>query len=366
MSSSPAKLIGDTRKILGPGGNRVRDSQNQKMKKKEAMKKPKKPTASSLTPNTILPVRKNSSVDSSSSSSDSSIAKVLNSKSKSSSDSSIAKALKCKGSVDSSSDFSIAKGLNSKSKGVKKTAKVVPQGIEVDAAETLSSVVSVPVPIKRCDWITPNSEPLYISFHDEEWGNPVYDDTKLYELLSLSQVLAEMTWPAILNKRHIFRKLFDNFDPSSLANVNEKRLRSLREIGNSLLSEPKIRAIVENAKHFQKIQQEFGSFSNYCWRFVNHKPLKSGFRYARQVPAKTPKSELMSKDLMKRGFVCVGPTVVYSFMQVAGISNDHLITCFRYYECSNNNINEYSLMKLVKTDTQGRDPVENNTRVMTI
>lgn len=121
------------------------------------MKKPKKPTASSLTPNTILPVRKNSSVDSSSSSSDSSIAKVLNSKSKSSSDSSIAKALKCKGSVDSSSDFSIAKGLNSKSKGVKKTAKVVPQGIVVDAAETLSSVVQVPVPIKRCDWITPNS-----------------------------------------------------------------------------------------------------------------------------------------------------------------------------------------------------------------
>ncbi|MCD7453431.1 hypothetical protein HAX54_020900 [Datura stramonium] len=324
---SPGKTGADTRKILGPGGNRVRDSEEQK-RKKEGMKKPERPkkAAASLTPKTIFPVRSNGSVDSSSS--DSSIAKVVNAK----------------------------RGVE-RSTGVKKPAKVIPDGVE--AAETLSPVV--PIPLKRCDWITPNSEPLYISFHDEEWGNPVYDDTKLYELLALSQALAEMTWPAILNKRHIFRKLFDNFDPSSLANVNEKRLRSLRESGNSLLSEPKIRAIVENAKHLQKIQQEFGSFSNYCWRFVNHKPIRSGFRYARQVPAKTPKSELMSKDLMKRGFVCVGPTVVYSFMQVAGIFNDHLITCFRYNECNNNNnVKDHSQTKLVLRDTQGPDPVKNN------
>lgn len=332
---SPAKTGGDTRKILGPGGNRVKDSEEQKKKKKEGMKKPEfrsKKAAASLTPKTILPVRSNGSVDSSSSS-----------------DSSIAK------------DVIFSKRGVERSTGVKKPAKVVPHGVEVEAAETFSPVI--PIPLKRCDWITPNSEPLYISFHDEEWGNPVNDDTKLYELLALSQILAELTWPAILNKRHIFRKLFDNFDPSCLANVNEKRLRSLRENGNSLLSEPKIRAIVENAKHFQKIQQEFGSFSNYFWRFVNHKPIKSGFRYARQVPAKTPKSELMSKDLMKRGFVCVGPTVVYSFMQVAGIFNDHLITCFRYNECNNDNINKHSQTKLVKTDTQGRDPVENNTHL---
>ncbi|KAK4348747.1 hypothetical protein RND71_031502 [Anisodus tanguticus] len=301
MSSSP-----ELRKILGPGGNRVRDLEKQK-RKKEPIK-------------TILPLPRNGSVDSSSS--DTSIKKIVNSK--------------------------------RRVEMTKKPAKVVPHRVD-----TLSLVVSVPV--KRCDWITPNSEPLYISFHDEEWGNPVYDDTKLYELLALSQALAEMTWPAILNRRHIFRKLFDNFDPASLANVNEKRLRSLTESGNSLLSEPKIRAIVENAKHFQKIQQEFGSFSNYCWRFVNHKPIKSGFRYARQVPVKTPKSELMSKDLLKRGFVCVGPTVMYSFMQVAGIFNDHLITCFRYNECNNNNVKEHSQTKLVKTDTQGRDPAENNT-----
>ncbi|XP_060199611.1 uncharacterized protein LOC132627975 [Lycium barbarum] len=317
MSSSP-----ELRKILGPGGNRVRDAEEQK-RNKEGMKKPVR------MPKTSLPLQSNGSVDS------------------------------------SSSDTSIKKVVNSKRRVVertKKPAKVVPHhGVEVVETLSLSSVVSVPV--KRCDWITTNSEPLYISFHDEEWGNPIYDDTKLYELLALSQALAEMTWPAMLNKRHIFRKLFDNFDPSSLANINEKRLRSLTESGKSLLSEPKIRAIVENAKHFQKIQREFGSFSNYCWRFVNHKPIKSGFRYARQVPAKTPKSELMSKDLMKRGFVCVGPTVVYSFMQVAGIFNDHLVTCFRYNECNNNNVKEHSQTKLVKTDTQGWDPAEKNTHM---
>ncbi|OIT30379.1 PREDICTED: uncharacterized protein LOC109210084 [Nicotiana attenuata] len=317
---SPAKANGDTRKILGPGGNRVRDLEEQK-RKKEGVKKPERPKKSTAS-QTVMRVRSNGSVDSSSS--ESSTIKAMNSK----------------------------RGVERN--GVKKPAKVVPQGIE--AADTLSPLV--PVPVKRCDWITPNSEPLYISFHDEEYGNPVYDDTKLYELLALSQALAEMTWPAILNKRHIFRKMFDNFDPSSLANVNEKKLRSLTESGKSLLSEPKIRAIIENAKQFQKIQQEFGSFSNYCWRFVNHKPIKSGFRYARQVPAKTPKSELMSKDLMKRGFLCVGPTVVYSFMQVAGIVNDHLITCFRYNECNNNNNGKQQTQtKLVKIDIQG-DPAE--------
>nr|TKS01444.1 hypothetical protein D5086_0000172570 [Populus alba] len=189
-------------------------------------------------------------------------------------------------------------------------------------------------PVKRCDWITPNSDPLYMSFHDEEWGVPVYDDRKLFELLVYSQALAELSWPAILHMRDIFRKLFDNFDPSSIAQFTEKKLLSLRFNGNLLLSEPKLRAVVENAKQMLKIQQEFGSFGNYCWRFVNQKPLRNGFRYARQVPVKTPKAELMSKDLMQRGFRCVGPTAVYSFMQVAGFVNDHLKACFRYQECN--------------------------------
>ncbi|KAL3603901.1 hypothetical protein D5086_004760 [Populus alba] len=181
---------------------------------------------------------------------------------------------------------------------------------------------------------TMSKNPLYMSFHDEEWGVPVYDDRKLFELLVYSQALAELSWPAILHMRDIFRKLFDNFDPSSIAQFTEKKLLSLRFNGNLLLSEPKLRAVVENAKQMLKIQQEFGSFGNYCWRFVNQKPLRNGFRYARQVPVKTPKAELMSKDLMQRGFRCVGPTAVYSFMQVAGFVNDHLKACFRYQECN--------------------------------
>ncbi|KAL2346340.1 hypothetical protein Fmac_000340 [Flemingia macrophylla] len=192
---------------------------------------------------------------------------------------------------------------------------------------------AVDVPPKRCEWITSNSDPLYMAFHDEEWGVPVDDDRKLFELLVFSQALAERSWPAILNQRDIFRKFFENFDPSSVAQFTEKKLLSLKINGNSLLSEPKLRAIVENAKQLLKVQQEFGSFSNYCWRFVNHKPIRNEFRYGRQVPVKTPKAEVISKDMMRRGFQCVGPTVVYSFMQVAGLVNDHLLTCFRHHKC---------------------------------
>lgn len=180
------------------------------------------------------------------------------------------------------------------------------------------------------------TDPIYTSFHDEEWGVPIHDDRKLFELLVFSQALAELTWPAILNKRDTFRKLFDNFDPSSIAQFNEKKLLSLKVNGNLLLSEPKLRAIVENAKQILKVQQECGSFSSYCWSFVNQKPIKNGFRYARQVPVKSPKADVISKDMLQRGFRCVGPTVIYSFMQVAGIVNGHLLSCFRYEECKIN------------------------------
>jgi DNA-3-methyladenine glycosylase I len=238
------------------------------------------------------------------------------------------------------------------------------------------------------------TDPLYSSFHDQEWGVPVIDDDrKLFELLVFSQTLAEHTWPAILNHRDIFRhvsisidmflslyiipcylsliiwyichyrKLFENFDPSSIAQFTEKNLVTPKINGNPLLSEQKLRAIVENAKQLLKVtskffflfqeyismhwdskyfdafsvlqvQLEFGSFSNYCWKFVNHKPIRNEFRYGRQIPVKTPKAELISKDMMRRGFQCVGPKVVYSFMQVSGHVNDHLLTCFRHQECN--------------------------------
>ncbi|XP_048572187.1 probable GMP synthase [glutamine-hydrolyzing] [Triticum urartu] len=184
---------------------------------------------------------------------------------------------------------------------------------------------------RRCSWITANSEPLYVAFHDEEWGAPVHDDRKLFELLTLSQALAELSWPVILSKRDEFREMIDGFYNASVCDCTDKKINQLsKSNGSTLLSQQKMRAVAANAKQIQKVVREFGSFDNYCWSFVNHRPITNGFRYARQVPTKTPKSEAMSKDLMRRGFQCVGPTTVYSFMQVAGIVNDHLRCCFRF------------------------------------
>ncbi|KAM0939146.1 putative DNA-3-methyladenine glycosylase I [Dioscorea sansibarensis] len=187
---------------------------------------------------------------------------------------------------------------------------------------------------RRCAWVTPNTEPCYAAFHDGEWGVPVHEDKKLFELLVLSSALSELTWPAILGKRHIFREVFMDFDPVAVSKLNEKKLISPGSTASSILSEPKLRAIIENSRQILKIVEEFGSFDRYCWGFVNHKPITNRFRYPRQVLVKSPKADVISKDLVKRGFRCVGPTVIYSFMQVAGITNDHLISCFRFDECA--------------------------------
>lgn len=188
-------------------------------------------------------------------------------------------------------------------------------------------------PKKRCAWITPNTEPYYATFHDEEWGVPVHDDKKLFEVLVLSSALSELTWPAILSKRHIFREVFADFDPVAVSKLNEKKVITPGTTASSLLSDQKLRGIIENARQISKVIVEFGSFDNYIWSFVNHKPILSKFRYPRQVPVKTPKAEVISKDLVRRGFRGVGPTVIYSFMQVVGLTNDHLISCFRFQEC---------------------------------
>ncbi|KAJ1410352.1 Methyladenine glycosylase [Sesbania bispinosa] len=186
---------------------------------------------------------------------------------------------------------------------------------------------------KRCAWVTPNTEPCYATFHDEEWGVPVHDDKKLFELLVLSIALAELTWPVILSKRHTFREVFADFDPVAVSKLNEKKMMAPGTVASSLLSELKMRAIIENACQISKVIDEFGSFNKYIWSFVNHKPIVNRFRYPRQVPVKTPKADVISKDLVRRGFRGVGPTVVYSFMQVAGLTNDHLTSCFRFQEC---------------------------------
>ncbi|MBA0816921.1 hypothetical protein Gohar_001531 [Gossypium harknessii] len=186
---------------------------------------------------------------------------------------------------------------------------------------------------KRCAWVTPNTDPSYATFHDEEWGVPVHDDKKLFELLVLSGALSELTWPAILSKRQMFREVFMDFDPAAVSKLNEKKLIAPGSVSSSLLSELKLRAIIENARQISKVIDEFGSFDEFIWSFVNHKPIISKFRYPRQVPVKTPKADVISKDLVRRGFRSVGPTVIYSFMQVAGITNDHLTGCFRFQEC---------------------------------
>ncbi|KAF3325838.1 GMP synthase [glutamine-hydrolyzing] [Carex littledalei] len=186
---------------------------------------------------------------------------------------------------------------------------------------------------RRCSWVTANAEPCYIAFHDEEWGAPLHDDRKLFELLVLSGALAELTWPVILSKRHIFREVFMDFDPVSVSKLNEKKLVAPGSPARSLLSEAKLRAVIENSKQILKIINEFGSFDRYIWGFVNHKQIVSRFRYPRQVPIKTSKAETISKDMVRRGLRCVGPTVIYTFMQVTGLTNDHLVSCFCFEKC---------------------------------
>lgn len=187
---------------------------------------------------------------------------------------------------------------------------------------------------KRCAWVTPTTDPHYVTFHDEEWGVPVHDDRRLFELLVLSGALAELSWPEILKKRQIFRELFMNFDLIAISNINEKKLVAPASIARSLLSEQKLRAVIENARQIVKIADEFGSFSQYCWGFLNHKQIVSKIRYPRQVPVKSPKADIISKDMVRRGLRGVGPTVIYSFMQAAGLTNDHLVSCFRFKECT--------------------------------
>lgn len=187
---------------------------------------------------------------------------------------------------------------------------------------------------RRCAWVTANTDPCYAAFHDEEWGVQAHDDKKLFELLVLSGALAELTWPTILNKRPIFREVFMDFDPVLVSKLSEKKIIAPGSPSSSLLSEQKLRAVIENARQILKIVEEFGSFDKYCWSFVNHKPILSRFRYPRQVPVKTSKADAISKDLVRRGFRSVGPTVVYTFMQVSGMTNDHLISCYRFAECA--------------------------------
>eukprot|EP01018_Ginkgo_biloba_P021809 Gb_31458 [translate_table: standard] len=208
--------------------------------------------------------------------------------------------------------------------GRRQSGRIVPDGIPLSPPAQVK---------KRCGWITPQSDPVYVAFHDEEWGLPVHDDKRLFELLILSGALAELSWPAILSARDTYRDVFAGFDPVVVAAFSDKKITSLKSTKNIILHEGKLHGILNNAKCTLKIVEEFGSLDKYMWGFVGHKPIVNKYRYPRQVPAKTPKAEVISKDLVKRGFRFVCPTVMYSFMQAAGLTNDHLVHCFRCEEC---------------------------------
>jgi DNA-3-methyladenine glycosylase I len=182
----------------------------------------------------------------------------------------------------------------------------------------------------RCAWC--GDDPLYVAYHDTEWGVPVKDDHLLFEFLILETFQAGLSWITVLRKRENFRKAFDNFDYNKVAKYDEKKIESLLQDAGIIRNKLKVRATVTNAIAFMEVQKEFGSFSKYIWSFVDYKPVVNTFRTMADIPANTALSDKISADLKKRGFKFVGTTVVYAHMQATGMVNDHVVDCFRYNE----------------------------------
>ncbi|MEM1001490.1 MAG: DNA-3-methyladenine glycosylase I [Bacteroidota bacterium] len=183
---------------------------------------------------------------------------------------------------------------------------------------------------KRCGWC--EGDPLYEAYHDYEWGVPIYDDDLLFEFLILETFQAGLSWITILRKRENFRVAFDHFNYQKIARYSEDKIESLLQDAGIIRNRLKVKATVSNAQAFIKVQEEFGSFSDYIWGFVNGKPIKNAWKSYKDAPANTPLSDQISKDLKKRGFKFVGSTVVYAHMQATGMVNDHEVGCFRYNE----------------------------------
>ena len=181
---------------------------------------------------------------------------------------------------------------------------------------------------QRCPWAS--SDPLYILYHDVEWGVPVHDDRKLFEMLILEGAQAGLSWITILKKRENYRKAFDNFDARKIARYRSKKIKELLNNEGIVRNRLKIAAAIRNAEVFIAVQKEFGSFDTYIWQFVGGKPKLNRWKSLRQIPPKTPESDAMSKDLKQRGFTFVGSTICYAFMQATGMVNDHVQGCFRY------------------------------------
>ncbi len=179
----------------------------------------------------------------------------------------------------------------------------------------------------RCGWCV--GDPLYEAYHDREWGVPLKDDAAIFEFLILETFQAGLSWITILRKRENFRKAFDSFDYQKMANYPDAKIEELMQDSGIIRNGSKIRAAVTNARAFIMVQEEFGSFSKYIWSFVDGSPVQNDWNHLKEVPATTPVSEALSKDLKKRGFKFVGPTVVYAHMQATGMVNDHIKNCFR-------------------------------------
>jgi DNA-3-methyladenine glycosylase I len=189
----------------------------------------------------------------------------------------------------------------------------------------------MPEPLSRCDWAA--REPM-IDYHDREWGTPLHDDRALFEFLILEGAQAGLSWETILKKRVAYRAAFDDFDPAAVAGYGPAQVEALLGNPGIIRNRLKIAAAIQNARAFLEIQRECGSFDAYVWGFVGGQPRQNAWRSLAQVPAVTPEAEALSKDLKRRGFKFVGPTIMYAFMQATGMVNDHLVTCFRHAQLS--------------------------------
>jgi DNA-3-methyladenine glycosylase I len=183
---------------------------------------------------------------------------------------------------------------------------------------------------KRCAWA--GTDPLYVAYHDEEWGVPVHDDRRLFEFLVLEGAQAGLSWSTILRKRDAYRRAFDRFDPRKVARYDERKIATLLADAGIVRNRAKITSAIKNARAFLDVQAEFGSFDAYQWRFVGGRPMRNRRRAVSDIPARTAESDAMSKDLKSRGFTFVGSTIIYAHMQAVGMVNDHVVDCFRHRE----------------------------------
>jgi DNA-3-methyladenine glycosylase I len=187
--------------------------------------------------------------------------------------------------------------------------------------------------MKRCDWA--NRSEIEQSYHDHEWGVEIHDERTLFEFLVLEGAQAGLSWSTILRKREGYRRAFDNFDARKISQYSENAVSRLLTNSEIIRNRIKINATITNARAFLQVQKECGSFDRYIWQFVNGNPIQNSWRKMTDIPSSTPESDAMSKDLKKRGFKFIGPTICYAFMQAVGMVNDHVVDCFRYKELKN-------------------------------